>query len=87
MLAAIKNINSVTTEVKSGSDEMLKGGETVAQEMHKLDDLTRIISSSMNEMAAGMMQINNAVQEVNEITHKNKMNIESLAKEVKKFKV
>ncbi len=41
----------------------------------------------MNEMASGAVQINNAVQEVNEITQKNKQSIESLAREVGKFKV
>ena len=66
---------------------MLKGGEGVAAEMRKLDDLTRVITESMNEMASGAVQINNAVQEVNEITQKNKRSIESLANEVNKFKV
>ena len=87
LLIAIKNINTVTTEVQAGSEEMLKGGEGVAEEMRKLDDLTRIITESMNEMASGAVQITNAVQEVNEITQKNKANIESLAGEVSKFKV
>ena len=87
VLIAIKNINTVTTEVQAGSEEMLKGGEGVAEEMRKLDDLTRVITESMNEMASGAVQINNAVQEVNEITQKNKRSIESLANEVNKFKV
>ncbi|UTC57038.1 HAMP domain-containing protein [Treponema sp. OMZ 305] len=87
VLAAIKSINMVTVEVQAGSEEMLKGGESVAQEMHTLDDLTRIITESMNEMAAGAVQINNAVQEVSEITQKNKRSIERLAEEVSKFKV
>ena len=87
VLIAIKNINTVTTEVQAGSEEMLKGGEGVAEEMRKLDDLTRVITESMNEMASGAVQINNAVQEVNEITQKNKRSIESLATEVGKFKV
>ena len=87
VLIAIKNINTVTTEVQAGSEEMLKGGEGVAEEMRKLDDLTRVITESMNEMASGAVQINNAVQEVNEITQKNKRSIESLSKEVGKFKV
>ena len=87
VLIAIKNINMVTTEVQAGSEEMLKGGEGVAEEMRKLDDLTRIITESMNEMAAGAVQINNSVQEVNEITQKNKRSIASLASEVGKFKV
>ena len=87
VLAAIKNINTVTVEVQAGSEEMLKGGEGVAEEMRKLDDLTRVITESMNEMASGAVQINNAVQEVNEITQKNKRSIEALASEVSKFKV
>ena len=66
---------------------MLKGGEGVAGEMQKLDDLTRVITESMNEMASGAVQINNAVQEVSEITQKNKQSIEALAAEVGKFKV
>ena len=73
--------------MQSGSEEMLKGGEGVAAEMRKLDDLTRVITDSMNEMASGAVQINNAVQEVNEITQKNKRSIESLASEVSKFKI
>ena len=87
VLTAIKSINTVTVEVQSGSEEMLKGGEGVAKEMQKLDSLTRIITDSMNEMASGAVQINNAVQEVSEITQKNKGAIENLAAEVGKFKV
>ena len=87
VLTAIKSINTVTVEVQAGSEEMLKGGEGVAQEMQKLDGLTRIITESMNEMASGAVQINNAVQEVSEITQKNKRSIEALAEEVGKFKV
>ena len=87
VLTAIKNISMVTVEVQSGSEEMLKGGEGVAAEMQKLDALTRIITESMNELASGAVQINNAVQEVSEITQKNKRSIESLAEEVGKFKV
>ena len=66
---------------------MLKGGEGVAEEMRKLDNLTRVITESMNEMASGAVQINNAVQEVSEITQKNKRSIEALSAEVGKFKV
>ena len=87
VLIAIKSINTVTVEVQAGSEEMLKGGEGVAEEMQKLDNLTRVITESMNEMASGAVQINNAVQEVSEITQKNKLSIEALSAEVGKFKV
>ena len=66
---------------------MLKGGESVAEEMKKLDGLTRVITDSMNEMASGAVQISNAVQEVNDISQKNKTSIQNLAEEVGKFKV
>ena len=87
VLIAIKNINTVTTEVQSGSEEMLKGGEGDVAEMHNLSNLTHIITDSMNEMASGAMQINGSVQEVHEIAQKNKQSIEALAREVSKFKL
>lgn len=65
---------------------MLRGGEQVAQEMRKLDDLTRVVSERMNEMATGAVQINNAIQEVNEMTRHNKQAVENLNTEVGKFK-
>ena len=46
-----------------------------------------MITDNMNEMAAGAVQINKAVQEVNAITQKNKASIENLSNEVSKFKV
>jgi len=87
ILSAIKNINIATTEVQAGSEEMLRGGEGAVREMHNLDELTRLITDSMNEMASGAIQINNAVQEVNTMTQKNKQSIEKLVNEVGKFKV
>ena len=66
---------------------MQRGGEGVAQEMRKIDDLTRVITDSMNEMASGAIQIRNAVQEVSDISQKNKQSIENLVQEVSKFKV
>ena len=87
VLEAIKDINSVTSEVQQGSSEMLRGSEGVAKEMYKLDGLTRVITDSMNEMAAGAMQINHAIHEVAEISQKNKASIDDLVKEVERFKV
>ena len=87
VLAAIKNISSVTMEVKNGSEEMLVSGKGVADEMRKLDQLTAVIKDSMNEMAAGVQQINRAVHEVNDLARKNKDSIEGLAEEVGKFRV
>ena len=87
ILGAIRNINTVTLEVKNGSEEMLKGGVQIANDMSKLDNIMQLITAGMDEMAAGAMQINESVYQVNNITQKNKTSIENLSKEVKKFKV
>lgn len=86
VLQAIQTINHVTDEVRTGSKEMVQNGESAAAEMGELDGLSRMITDSMNEMASGAVQINNAVQEVNGITRKNKEAIESLSEEVGKFR-
>ena len=49
--------------------------------------LTAVIKDSMNEMAAGVQQINRAVHEVNDLARKNKDSIEGLAEEVGKFRL
>ena len=53
----------------------------------KLDGLTTVITDSMNEMAAGAVQISNAMQEVSDVVQQNKASIASLVQEVSKFKV
>ncbi len=87
VLDAMKNINSVTEEVSNNAHAMLTDGENASDEIGKLGNLTSIITQSMNEMATGAEQINNTVQEVNQIMQNNKISIEKLAEEVKKFKV
>ena len=87
ILCAIRNINSVTEEVRSGSKEMMKGGAQAADEMRKLNDLTKMITVSMNEIAAGADQIDSAVHEVLEYSHRNKDNISDLADEAGVFRV
>ena len=86
-MEAIKQINTVTMEVKDGSDEMLEGSVTVAQEMEHLNQLTNNITSSMNEMAAGTAQLNKTVQDVMALTLENKESIRNLSDEIRVFKV
>ena len=87
VLDTMNEMSGVTDEVSTGSANILRSGESIAKGIHKLNDSARVITDSMNEMASGAGQIDNAVTEANEITHKNKQSIESLAVEVGKFKV
>jgi len=87
VLNGIGQVNDVTQEVKSGSHEMFEGAKEVIQESNNLENLTTEITSGMNEMASGADQINIAVHQVNEISIKNMDGINTLIKEVSRFKV
>jgi methyl-accepting chemotaxis protein len=87
ILEAVSEMNDITQKVKSGSMEMLEGSKEVIEESKNLESATQEISGGMNEMAAGSDQINIAVNQVNEISIKNKATIDSLMKEVSRFKV
>jgi methyl-accepting chemotaxis protein len=80
-------LNDITRQVKDGSTEMFEGSKEVIQESKSLEQVTQEITGGMNEMAVGAEQINIAVHRVNEISGKNKENIDFLVHEVSRFKV
>ncbi|MCL2793659.1 MAG: methyl-accepting chemotaxis protein, partial [Spirochaetaceae bacterium] len=61
--------------------------QEVIHESVNLEKVTQEISSGMNEMANGADEINVAVNHVNEITAKNREAVDTLIKEVSRFKV
>jgi methyl-accepting chemotaxis protein len=87
ILEVISQLNGITQMVKGGSEEMLEGSKEVIQEGKNLEMTTQEITNGMNEMATGADQINIAVNQVNEISGKNKENIDILVKEVSRFKI
>jgi len=87
ILDGIGKVNEITKQVKTGSNVMLSGAQEVIQESSNLEKVTQEIASGMNEMASGADQINIAVHQVNEISIKNREGIDSLIKEVSRFKV
>jgi len=87
VLQSVGGLNELTQQVKRGSEEMLNGSQEVMTESQNLERVTQEITGGMNEMASGADQINVAVNNVNEMTVKNREAIDSLIKEVSKFKV
>jgi methyl-accepting chemotaxis protein len=87
ILSSIGGLNEITGQVKASSQEMLVGAKEVINESHNLERQTQEITSGMNEMAQGADQINIAVNQVNEISGKNRDGIGTLMREVSKFKV
>jgi methyl-accepting chemotaxis protein len=73
--------------VKSGSQEMLEGSKEVMSESQNLERITQEITGGMNEMASGAEQTNVAVHHVNDISGKNRESIDTLIREISKFKV
>jgi len=86
ILELIGVLNDITQKVKNGSHEMLIGSRQVIQENVKLNSITQEISNGMNEMSSGAEQITIAVNNVNELSEKNKSSIEALKSEIDKFK-
>jgi len=87
ILEAVSHLNEITRQVKNESSEMFEGSREVIQESRNLDHVTQEITGGINEMATGAEQINAAVNRVNDITVKNRENIDLLVKEVSLFKV
>jgi len=87
LLQGTSNLNGITQQVKAGSEEMLQGSQEVMKESHNLERVTQEITGGMNEMASGADQINVAVHNINDMTQKNRTAIDTLIKEVSRFKV
>jgi methyl-accepting chemotaxis protein len=87
LLEGTGNLKELTRQVISSSSEMLEGAKEVIHESNNLEKATQEITSGMNEMASGSEQINVAIHHVNEISVKNRDGIETLLKEVSRFKV
>jgi methyl-accepting chemotaxis protein len=87
LLQSAGGLKETTEKVKTGSEEMLVGSKEVMHESQNLERVTQEITGGMNEMASGADQMNIAVHNVSEISTKNSDAIDSLLKEVSRFKV
>jgi len=87
ILEGVGNVNEITRQVKGGSNEMLEGAKEVIQESNNLERATQEITGGMNEIASGAAEINVAVHHVNGISAKNREGIDTLIREVSRFKV
>ena len=87
VLTAMKQINDITVHVKEGGDAMQNETSSAAEKMSHLSRLTEEITASMEEMSIGIESINKSMNNVNELTHQNSDNLDSLGNAVGKFRV
>jgi methyl-accepting chemotaxis protein len=83
---AVSQLNNITSEVKSGSDEMLAESLKVSEQSTTLGEINEKVSGSIAEMASGIQEINNAVSAINQLAGQNKDSINALKDRIGKFK-
>ncbi|MDR0568332.1 MAG: methyl-accepting chemotaxis protein [Spirochaetaceae bacterium] len=87
ILSAMESLTEITSLVKNGSAEMLRGSREVMAEERNLEQATAGISAGLADMSDNAQRIGSAVNEVNRISGVNKENIDVLVREVSRFKV
>jgi len=87
ILEAVSQLNDITYQVKNEAEVMADGSKEVINESKNLENVTINITNGMSEMATGANQINTAVNQVREISERNKESIDTLVKAVARFKV
>lgn len=84
---AIEEVNNLTENVKQGSITMKTRGDIVVKNMKDLSKITDLFSKSVEEITKDISRIDEAVQNVNDITQKTEKNIKILKKEVSMFRI
>ena len=87
ILEAVGKLNSITGLVKTASSDISSESRDAVTKSSHLKQISSEVSGGMDEMALGAEQINLAVNNVNDISIKNKDNISLLKRDIAKFKV
>lgn len=87
VLNVINGMNTITSKVKTDSNEILSEATDISAGIRKLANLSEVITQSMAEMTAGIADVNKSMQEVNAIALNNEKNAASVTNEIGKFKV
>lgn len=87
VLESIRNIERIALGVRNGSSSVLRGIEEILAEMHELSNITEAVSMNMNEMSAGVSQINQAVARSSSIAVQNRDGAGELSRKVALFKI
>ncbi|MDR2501063.1 MAG: methyl-accepting chemotaxis protein [Treponema sp.] len=87
VLDVIARLNDITHHVRNGSADMLAGSKKIIGESRTLGSLTDEVSKGVQEMSNGADQVNVAVDRVSSLSNENKQHIDTLVREISRFKV
>jgi methyl-accepting chemotaxis protein len=86
VLAAISTSNEVARNVRDNSSGIQSASQDVAVESKNLEGLTGELTGVVDEIASNIESINSAVSRSNEISRKNKEDIDSLLREIGRYR-
>ena len=86
-MEALQNLNNSTIEVRNSSHEMQERNSQIVEEMEHLYETTKMMNSSMEEMAVGARKINETGATLSEISSQVKGSINKIGEQVDLFKV
>ena len=87
IMDALTNLNNSTNEVRNSSHEMQNKNSEIMQDMETLYASTKMMNTSMEEMAVGARKINETGATLNEISSQVKASIAKIGDQVDLFKV
>jgi methyl-accepting chemotaxis protein len=87
VMEALKVMNDVTSQVRTGSGEMSAGNESMLKEIGALQDQAREIDGSISKMAEGISTVNTGAQEISALALSNQAAITQISQIVDSFEV
>jgi methyl-accepting chemotaxis protein len=87
VLEALKAMNDITSEVRSGSSEMTAGNKTILLEMDKLREASAEITSSIDELGRAARSISESTDGVARMAEATKRTIAGMEESIGRFKV
>jgi methyl-accepting chemotaxis protein len=87
VLEALRSVNDITSEVRSGSSEMSAGNRTIVSEMEKLKAASADIESSMDELRNAARSISEGAERVALMADATRTTIAGMEGSIGRFKV
>ncbi|MDR2433208.1 MAG: methyl-accepting chemotaxis protein, partial [Treponema sp.] len=87
VLDALKVMNDTSASVKTGSQEINSGNETMLREMNKLKADSTEIADSLEDMAKGILRINESAKQVSALAESTRAAVKDITVFVDSFEV
>jgi methyl-accepting chemotaxis protein len=87
ILETIGTLIEITGRVKQSSGEMLSGSQRIINHEERLGSITTEVTDNINEIAVSIEHISNAVLRAEEISEENSQNIDTLIREISRFRI